>query len=58
MLRIDVWDWTKGKTLTFQFPAVSRYGPDSKRQRTPLEVRDFHITAVWRERSVHGASTP
>lgn len=47
MLRIDVWDWTKGKTLVFQSPAVSRRGLDSsKRQRTPLEVMDFHITAV------------
>lgn len=45
MLRIDVWDLTKGKTLTFQSPAVCRCGPDSKRQRTPLKVRDFHITA-------------
>lgn len=56
MLRIDVWDEPKGKTQAFQFPAVSRCGLDSKRQRTPRKVMNFHITAVYREHC--GITTP
>lgn len=44
MLRIDMWGWTKGKTLVFQSPAVSRRGPDSsRRQRTPLKLWIFTL---------------